>query len=77
MPQRLLTLWNYTRLKDDGVFKLDFFHTAADELPFHEQWYRRYGDPDVSGHLELPLCFDPSMTCAQYRGTYVKNEKWL
>ena len=39
-----------------------FFHTAADELPFHEQWYRKYGDSDKSAYLELPLCFDPKMS---------------
>ena len=35
-----------------------FFHTAADELPFHKQ----YGNLDKSAYLELPLCFDPKMS---------------
>lgn len=61
----------------DGVCKLSFFYTSADESPFHEQWYRKDGDPDVCGHPELPLSFDQSMTCAKCRVNYNKNEEWL
>ena len=49
----------------DGVCKLNFYHTAVDESPFHVQWYRKNGDPEV--HPELPLSFDPSMTCVKCR----------
>ena len=62
---------------EDGVCKLDFYNTAADELPFHTQWYRKEGDPDVCGHAELPLIFDPTMTCAECKGKYQLDEEWL
>ena len=45
----------------DGVCKLEFYHTAADQLPFHEQWYTKDSNPEVCGHPELPLSFDPDM----------------
>ena len=44
---------------NDGVCKLEFFRTAADSSPFHEQWYKKEGDADVCGHDELPLAFNP------------------
>ena len=40
-------------------------------------WYRKEGDPEICDHLELPLSFDVSMTCAKCRGNYKKNEEWL
>ena len=62
MTQRFLVPWNYITFEEDGACKLAFFHTAADELPFHEQWYRKYGDSDKSAYLELLLCLDPKMS---------------
>jgi len=56
-----------------GVCKLEFYKTATDEVPFYEQWYRKDGDPEVCGHPELPLSFDPSMICAKCRMQYKKN----
>ena len=61
----------------DGVCKLEFYHTAVDQSPLHEQWYRKDGDPGVCGHTDLSLSFDPSMTCAKCRVQYKKNEEWL
>ena len=37
----------------DGVCKLEFFKTVADEQPFHVPYYKKDGDPDVCGHAEL------------------------
>ena len=56
------------------VCKLDFYGTATHDTPFHEQWYRRNGDPEVCGHPELPLSFGPSMTCAKCSLHY--NNGW-
>ena len=46
----------------DGVCKLEFFKTAVDEQPFHVQYYKKDGNPDVCGHTELPLCYNPDQT---------------
>ena len=46
----------------DGVCKMEFFYTAADEQPFHVQYYKKDGDPDVCGHAELPLSYNPDQT---------------
>ena len=56
----------------DGVCKLEFYHTIADQ-----SWYRKDSDLVVCGHPELPLSFDPSMACAKCHVHYKKNEEWL
>ena len=76
MTQRFLVPWNYITFEEDGACKLAFFHTAADELPFHEQWYRKYGDPVKNAYLELPLCFDPSIS-SMLCYIIMKNAYWL
>ena len=71
----VLTLEKDIFLVLHGVCKLESYHTAADQSPFHEQWYRKDGDPEVCGHPELPLSFDPSVTCAKCCVQYKKNEE--
>ena len=61
----------------DGVCKMEFFYTAADEQPIHVQYYKKDGDPDVCGHAELPLSYNPDQICAECHGIYVINEEWL
>ena len=61
----------------DGVCKMEFFYTAADEQLFHVQYYKKDGDPDVCGHVELPLSCNPDQTRAECHGIYVINEEWL
>ena len=46
----------------DGVCKLKFYHTATNQSHFHEWWYRKDGNPEVCGHPEHSVSFDPSMT---------------
>ena len=60
---------------EDGICKLQFFQTAVDEAPFHEQWYRKDGDPDVCGHAALPLSYNPNTTCGHCRGKYQNGEE--
>ena len=31
----------------DGLCKLQFFKVAFDSLPFHEEFYRKYGDSEM------------------------------
>ena len=61
----------------DGICKMDFYCTAADEKPFHEQWCKKDGDPDVCGHAELPLSYNPDLTFAECHGTYAADQEWL
>ena len=66
------------RFNEDGVCVLEFFQLAYDEEPFHTQWYRKEGDPEVCGHNLLPLAFNSDNTCAYCRGKYApNNEDWL
>ena len=60
-----------------GVCKLEFFKTAVDEQPFLVQYYKKDRDPDVSGHAELPLCYNSDQTCAKCYGIYAKDQEWL
>ena len=61
----------------DGICKMGFYYTVVDEKPFHEQWYKSDGDPDVCGHAELPLSYSPDLTCAECHGTYAADqERW-
>ena len=62
---------------NDGVCKLEFFHTPADSTPFHEQWYKNEGDTDVCGHDELPLAVKPDQTCAHCHGIYIQDPEWM
>jgi len=61
----------------DGVCKLQFFKVASDSLPFHEEFYRKDGDPEVCDHPLLPLSFNPDNTCATCKGNYLGHEDWL
>ena len=42
-----------------GVCKLQFFKAASDSLPFHEEFCRRYGDPEVYDYPLLPPFIQP------------------
>ena len=61
----------------DGVCKLELFKTVVNEQPFHVQYYKKDGDPHVSGHPELPLCYNPDQTSAECHGIYAKDQEWL
>ena len=41
------------------------------------QYYKKDRDPDVCGHSELPLCYDPDQTRAECHCIYAKDEEWL
>ena len=56
---------------------MEFYYTAADENPFHEQLYKKDGEPDVCGHAELPLSYNLGLTCAECHGTYAADKEWL
>ena len=62
---------------NNGVCKLEFFRTAANSTPFHEQWYKKEGYADVCGHDELPLAFKPDQTCSHCHGIYVQDQEWM
>ena len=52
----------------DDVCKLEFFKRAVDE-----QYYKKDGYPDVCGHAELTLCYNPDQTCAECHGIHAKD----
>ena len=47
-----------------NVFKMEFYERADETDPFHIQWYRKEGDPEVFGHNQLPLSHEINQTCA-------------
>ena len=59
----------------DGICKMEFCYTAVDEKPFHEQWYKKDGYPDVCSHIELPLSWNPDLTCTECHGTYAADQE--
>ena len=61
----------------DGICKMEFYYTAADEKPFHEKWYKKNGNLYVCGHAELLLSYNPDLTCSEYHGTYAADQEWL
>ena len=43
------------KCNEDNVCKLEFFSLTSESEPFHTQWYRKDGGPEVCGHVMLPL----------------------
>ena len=39
---------------EDNVYKIEIYELADETDPFHIQWYRKEGDPEVCGHNQLP-----------------------
>ena len=58
------------------VCEVQFFK-VADSLPFHEEFYRRYGDPEVCDYPLLPFSFNPDNTCAACKDNYLWNKDWF
>ena len=65
------------KFNEDNVCKLEFFCLASESEPFHTQWYRKDGDPEVCGHTMLPLKYASTTNCAHCKGKYAKGEVWL
>ena len=61
----------------DGVCKLHFFEVASDSLPFHEEFSRKYGDPEMCDHPFLSLSFNLDNTYAACKDSFLGNEDWL
>ena len=56
---------------------MKFYYTAVNENPFHEQWYKQDGDPDVCDQVEIQLSYNPHLTCGDCHGTYALDQEWL
>ena len=64
-------------LNVDGVCKLKFFKVASNRFPFHKEFYRKFGDPEVCDYPLLPLSFNSHNTCAAYKDSYLGKKDWL
>ena len=62
---------------EDNVCKMEFYELADETDPFHIQWYRKEGDPEVCGHNQLPFTYEIDQTCAYCKERYKGNEEWL
>ena len=62
---------------EDNVCFIKFFKLANEVKPFHTQFYRKDGDPEVCGHEDLPLVFDVDQTCGFCKGKYEDKVEWL
>ena len=65
------------KFNEDNVCKLEFFYLASENEPFRIQWYRKDGDPEVCGHIILPLKYASNSNCPYCRAHYKKGEIWL
>ena len=59
----------------DSICQMEIYYTAVDKKPLQEQWHKKDGDPDVCGHAELPLSYNPHLTCAECNGTYAADQE--
>ena len=62
---------------EDNVCKMEFYELADETDPFHIQWYRKEGDPEVCEHHQLPLSCEIDQTCGYCKERYKGNEEWL
>ena len=62
---------------EDNVCKMEFYELADETDPFHIQWYRKEGDPEVCGHNQLLFTYEIDQTCAYCKERYKGNEEWL
>ena len=73
-----LSIHKLTRgFNEDDVCFIKFFKLPNEVKPFHTQFYRKEGDPEVCGHEHLPLVFDVDQTCAFCKGQYEDKVEWL
>ena len=62
---------------EDNVCKMEFYELAGEKDPFHIQWYRKEGDPEVCGLNQLPLSYEIDQTCGCCKERYKGYEEWL
>ena len=74
IPRTLKVLRTYN---EDNVCKMEFYELADETDPFHIQWYRKEGDPEVCGHNQLPLSCEIDQMCGYCKERYKGNEEWL
>ena len=75
---RSLKVHKVLRTYNEGnVRKMEFYELADETDPFHIQWYRKEGDPEVCGHNQLPLSCEIDQMCGYCKERYKGNEEWL
>ena len=73
-PQDIETSPKIPRTYNEDVCKMEFYELADETDPFHIQWYRKEGDPEVCGHNQLPLSYEIDQTCRYCKERYKGNE---
>ena len=76
-PTQFLGFEFISTYNEDNVCKMEFYELADETDPFHIQWYRKEGNPEVCGHNQLPLSHEINQTCGYLKERYKGNEKWL
>ena len=74
---RALKVHKVLRTYNEYVCKIEFCELADETDPFHIQWYRKEGDPEVCEHNLLPLNYVIDQTCGYCKERYKRNEEWL
>ena len=77
IPQTLKVHNVLRTYNEDNVCKIEFYELADETDPFHIQWYRKEGDPEVCGHNQLPLSCEIDQMCGYCKERYKGNEEWL
>ena len=62
---------------EDNFCEMDFYELTDDADPFHVQWYRKEGDPEVCEHSQHPLSYEIDQTCSSCKERYKGNEERL
>ena len=62
---------------EDNVYKMEFYELPDKADPFHIQWYRKEGDPEICGHSQLSLSYETDQTCGYCKERCKGNEEWL
>ena len=77
IPQALKVHNVLRTYNEDNVCKIEFYELADETDPFHIQWYRKEGDPEVCGHNQLPLSYEIDQMCGYCKDIYKGNEERL
>ena len=74
---RTLKVHKVLRTYNEDVCKIEFYELADETDPFHIQWYRKEGEPEVCGHYQLPLSYEIDQKCGYCKERYKEKVEWL
>ena len=56
---------------------MEFHYIEVNKKPFHEECFKKDGDPNVCGNAELPLSYKLHLRRAECYGSYAANNECL